>query len=124
MKKQYYKELPLFHIYDSNLTGSQKLLMTLLLIDDTYDIYTLSCLAKLRTEDVIFDLQKQDVHAGGSGCGCSAITLCGHLLWELSAKKLKRILFCGTGALLSPTSTQQGLPIPGVCHAVCITGGN
>ena len=37
MKKPYYKELPLFHIYDSNLTGSQKLLMTLLLIDDTYD---------------------------------------------------------------------------------------
>lgn len=58
MKKPYYKELPLFHIYDSNLTGSQKLLMTLLLIDDTYDMYTLSCLAKLRTEDVIFDLQK------------------------------------------------------------------
>ena len=58
MKKPYYKELPLFHIYDSNLTGSQKLLMTLLLIDDTYDIYTLSCLAKLRTEDVIFDLQE------------------------------------------------------------------
>ena len=57
-KKSYYKELPLFHIYDSNLTGSQKLLMTLLLIDDTYDIYTLSCLAKLRTEDVIFDLQE------------------------------------------------------------------
>ena len=58
MKKPYYKELPLFHIYGSNLTGSQKLPMTLLLIDDTYDMYTLSCLAKLRTEDVIFDLQK------------------------------------------------------------------
>ena len=58
MEKPYYKELPLFHIYDSNLTGSQKLLMTLLLIDNAYDIYTLSCLAKLRTEDVIFDLQE------------------------------------------------------------------
>lgn len=58
MKKPYYKELPLFNIYDSNLTGSQKLLMTLLLIDNAYDIYTLSCLAKLRTEDVIFDLQE------------------------------------------------------------------
>ena len=57
MKKPYYKELPLFHIYDSNLTGSQKLLMTLLLIDDTYDMYTLSCLAKLRTEDVVSDLE-------------------------------------------------------------------
>lgn len=72
---------------------------------------------------LIFDLQKQDVHAGGSGCGCSAITLCADLLPKLRSGKLKRILFCGTGALLSPTSTQQGLPIPGVCHAVCITGG-
>ena len=71
----------------------------------------------------VFDCLKQDVHAGGSGCGCSAITLCSHLLNRLNSGKLKKILFCGTGALLSPTSTQQGLPIPGVCHAVCITGG-
>lgn len=71
---------------------------------------------------LVFDILKQDVHSGGSGCGCSAITLCGYLLDQLNAGKLKRILFCGTGALLSPTSTQQGLPIPGVCHAVCIEG--
>lgn len=72
---------------------------------------------------LVFDLIKQDVHSGGSGCGCSAITLCSHLLNQLKSGKLKRILFCGTGALLSPTSTQQGLPIPGVCHAVSISGG-
>ena len=71
----------------------------------------------------IFDLQKQDVHSGGSGCGCSAVVLCGHLLNQLNCGKLKKILFCGTGALLSPVSTQQGLPIPGVCHAVSICGG-
>lgn len=74
--------------------------------------------------NLVFDNTTQDVHAGGSGCGCSAITLCGYLLPQLQSGKLKKILFCGTGALLSPTSTQQGLPIPGVCHAVCITGGN
>lgn len=72
---------------------------------------------------LIFDNTTQDVHSGGSGCGCSAITLCGYLLEQLKSGKLKKILFCGTGALLSPTSTQQGLSIPGVCHAVCITGG-
>lgn len=72
---------------------------------------------------MIFDLESQDVHSGGSGCGCSAVTLCSTLLEDIKTGKLKRILFCGTGALLSPTSTQQGLPIPGVCHAVCITGG-
>ena len=72
---------------------------------------------------LVFDNTVQDVHAGGSGCGCSAVTLCGYLLNKLNTGKLRRILFCGTGALLSPTSTQQGLPIPGVCHAVSITGG-
>ena len=72
---------------------------------------------------LVFDVLKQDVHAGGSGCGCSAITLCGYLLDQIKTGNLKKILFCGTGALLSPTSTQQGLPIPGVCHAVCIEKG-
>ena len=72
---------------------------------------------------LLFDQLTQDVHAGGSGCGCSGVTLCGYLLDQLQAGKQKRILFCGTGALLSPTSTQQGLPIPGVCHAVAISGG-
>lgn len=72
---------------------------------------------------LVFDTTKQDVHSGGSGCGCSAITLCGDLLNKLNSGKLKHILFCGTGALLSPTSTQQGLPVPGVCHAVSILGG-
>jgi stage V sporulation protein AD len=72
---------------------------------------------------MIFDIEAQDVHAGGSGCGCSAVTLCGYLLQKLQLGKYKRILFCGTGALLSPTSTQQGLPIPGTCHAVAIVGG-
>ena len=70
--------------------------------------------------NLVFDNSKQDVHAGGSGCGCSAITLCSDLLHRLNTGNLNKILFCGTGALLSPTSTQQGLPIPGICHAVSI----
>ena len=72
---------------------------------------------------MVFDLEKQDVHSGGSGCGCSAITLCGYLLDQMQQGKYQKILFCGTGALLSPTSTQQGLPIPGVCHGVCLERG-
>ena len=55
MGRIYYKELPLFHLYDSELTGAQKLLMTLLLVD-RYDIYELSCLAWMRPEDVTADL--------------------------------------------------------------------
>lgn len=72
---------------------------------------------------MIFDLKRQDVHAGGSGCGCGSVVLCGYLLQRLQKGALKRILFCGTGALLSPLTTQQGESIPGVCHAVAIEGG-
>jgi len=69
---------------------------------------------------LIYDLASQDVHAGGSGCGCSACVFCGHLFREMRKKKYRRILLCGTGALLSPTSTQQGESIPSICHAVSI----
>ena len=55
MGRIYFKELPLFHLYDSELTGAQKLLMTLLLVD-WYDISELSCLARMRPEDVTADL--------------------------------------------------------------------
>ena len=69
---------------------------------------------------LIFDAQTQDVHCGGSGCGCSASVLCGALLEKLRRGTIKKLLFCGTGALLSPVSTQQGESIPAVCHAVSI----
>ena len=67
---------------------------------------------------MIFHREKQDVHCGGSGCGCSAVVLCGTLLGQLRRRKRNRILFCGTGALLSTVSVQQGESIPAVCHAV------
>ncbi|KAF5063725.1 stage V sporulation protein AD [Oscillibacter ruminantium] len=70
---------------------------------------------------LLYDRKKQDMHAGASGCGCSAAVLCGYLLPGLRAGKWRRILFAPTGALLSPTSSFQGESIPGVCHAVCIS---
>ena len=70
---------------------------------------------------MVYDCKKQDVHAGGSGCGCSAVVFCGYLFHQMAARhQLKKLLLCGTGALLSPTSTQQGETIPGICHAVSI----
>lgn len=63
---------------------------------------------------------EQDVHAGGSGCGCSAVVLNGHLLKRFASGELKRILFLATGALLSTTSSQQGDTIPGIAHAVVL----
>ena len=72
---------------------------------------------------LLYDRQRQDVHAGGSGCGCSAAVLCGHLLKRMEQGELGDILFCATGALMSPTSQQQGQSIPGVCHVVHLTAG-
>ncbi|NLH01067.1 MAG: stage V sporulation protein AD [Clostridiales bacterium] len=69
---------------------------------------------------MIFDSEKQDVHAGGSGCGCSAAVLAGYLLPRLKNGELKRILFAATGALMSPTTSMQGQSILGICHAVSI----
>ena len=63
---------------------------------------------------------EQDTHAGGSGCGCSAVTLCGHIFRRFQAGELRRVLFMATGALLSPTSSQQGDAIPGVAHAIAL----
>ena len=68
---------------------------------------------------MVFDIS-QDVHAGASGCGCSAAVLTALLLRRMLDGKLNRILFAGTGALLSATSVLQGESIPGVCHAVQI----
>ena len=70
---------------------------------------------------LIFDPEKQDVHSGGSGCGCCASVLTGYLLNALEAGRWKNILFCPTGALHSPTACCQGESIPGICHAIAIT---
>lgn len=69
---------------------------------------------------MLYDRTGQDVHAGGSGCGCSAAVVCSYVLSALNERKLRRVLFAGTGALMSPTSSQQGESIPGVAHAVSL----
>ena len=68
--------------------------------------------------EMIFDRETQDVHAGGSGCGCAASVLCAHILPMLESGQWKRVLFCATGALLSPTTVLQGASIPCIAHAV------
>ncbi|MCL1806991.1 MAG: hypothetical protein FWG31_04745 [Oscillospiraceae bacterium] len=69
---------------------------------------------------MIFDTTNGDAGDGGSGCGCSAVVLCGHILHMMRQRNLRNILFCGTGALFSTMSAQQGESIPGICHAVRI----
>ena len=70
---------------------------------------------------LIFDRVRQDVHAGGSGCGCCASVLTGYLVGGLRSGKWQNILFCPTGALHSPTSSLQGESVPGICHAVALS---
>ena len=67
---------------------------------------------------MIFDNEKQDTHAGGSGCGCSGAVLTGYVLPKLASRELKNVLFMSTGALMSPTASQQGESIPAVAHLV------
>ena len=71
---------------------------------------------------LIYDAKEQDVHAGGSGCGCCAATLSAYLLKQLEEGFWKRILFLPTGALLSKTSYNEGKTVPGICHAIVLEG--
>ena len=69
----------------------------------------------------IYD-EKQDAHAGGSGCGCSAVVLSALILKKLEEGEWKRVLFVPTGALLSKTSFNEGKSIPGIAHALVLEG--
>ncbi len=69
---------------------------------------------------MIFDRERQDVHSGGSGCGCSASVLCSKILGDITNGNLSNILFMATGALMSPTTSFQGASIPSIAHLVNI----
>ena len=70
---------------------------------------------------MLFDRHTQDVHAGGSGCGCAASVLCGHILPMLASGELQNVLFTATGALMSTTTSKQGESIPGIAHLLHLT---
>ncbi|MDD6800845.1 MAG: stage V sporulation protein AD [Firmicutes bacterium] len=70
---------------------------------------------------LMYDNEKQDMHAGGSGCGCSTSVLSAKLLPELTKGTYRDIIWIGTGALLSPMIVQQGKSIPGIAHLLRIT---
>lgn len=70
---------------------------------------------------IIFDSEKQDTHAGGSGCACAGLTFCGYIYRLLKKRQLERVLLVATGALQSALSIQQGESMPGIAHAVSVT---
>jgi len=69
---------------------------------------------------LLYSPKTQDVHAGGSGCGCSASVFAGHILKCMQERLWNRVLFAPTGALMSIVTSQQGESIPGICHALAI----
>ncbi len=108
--------------YDLILTGD-------LAHEGTRLLYTLLAEKGIDIESVhndcglmIYDNIAQDVHAGGSGCGCSAAVLTGKIISEMKKGNLKKVLFAGTGALMNSVSVAQGLPIVGITHLVELEG--
>ncbi|MCL2052377.1 MAG: stage V sporulation protein AD [Lachnospiraceae bacterium] len=106
--------------YDKIITGDlgrvgQKALIDLLSVNG-YDISNqhLDCGIE------IYDYELQDAHAGGSGCGCSAVVLAGQILKNIREGVWKRVLFVPTGALLSRISYNEGQTVPGIAHAVVL----
>ena len=69
---------------------------------------------------LIYNRSHQDVHSGGSGCGCSASVLNSYVMHRFESGDFSNILFMSTGALLSPTSVMQGESIPGIAHLINI----
>ena len=106
--------------YDQIITGDlgsvgQKLLFDLLQEEDV-DIRNVHMDCGM----TIFDSKSQDTHAGGSGCGCAAATLCGYIMHCMESGQWKRVLFVPTGALLSKISFNEGLSIPGIAHGIVL----
>lgn len=106
--------------YDRIVTGDLgivgKEILCKLLKDQGYDITKVHMDCGME----IFNGPEQDTHAGGSGCGCSAVTLAGKLMNEIKQGVIERILFVPTGALLSTVSYNEGQSVPGIAHAVVI----
>lgn len=106
--------------YDRIITGDlgtvgQQILLDLLR-DKGYDIADVHMDCGIE----IYDADTQDTHAGGSGCGCSAVTFSAYVLKQIEEKFWKKVLFVPTGALLSKTSFNEGQSVPGVAHALVI----
>lgn len=70
--------------------------------------------------NIIFDRESQDVHSGGSGCGCSAVVLASYILPKLKCGEIKNALVIGTGAMMSPSSLKQGQSIPAIAHLIML----
>lgn len=69
---------------------------------------------------MIYDLDNQPVFAGGSGPACAPLVAFSYVLEQMKKKELKHVLVVATGALFSPTMTNQKLSIPSIAHAISL----
>ncbi len=110
--------------YDMILTGDlgaigSELLCELMIKQSNIDIGAVHADCGL----MIYDPRRQkDTEAGASGCGCSASVVCSEILNKISGGELKRVLFVGTGALMSSVSSLQSESIPSIAHGVLLRG--
>lgn len=110
--------------YDLILTGDLGKVGSALLYEILEKEYNIDIKEKHNdTGLMMYFLDKQDVHSGGSGCGCCGSVLCSKIMRELSEGKLHRVLVFATGALLSAVSPFQGESIPGIAHGILLTDG-
>lgn len=100
---------------DLGITGSE--ILCDLIKKDGFDISNMHSDCGM----LLYDTKNQDVHSGGSGCGCCASVLCGHILNEAENGKYRKILVAATGALMNPLTILQGESIPTISHAVSIS---
>ena len=107
--------------YDLILTGDLGIVGSKILLDTMfesgYDMYS----NHNDCGKMIFDIDKQDVHSGASGCGCMGSVFCGHIFKELKKGSLNNVLMVATGALMNTSIVQQGESIPSIAHAVRIS---
>lgn len=106
--------------YDRIITGDLGSIGRTILFDlireKGYDI----CEKHMDCGMTIFDKERQDTHAGGSGCGCAAVTLASYVLPKLEKGEWKRVLFVPTGALMSTVSFNEGASVPGIAHGIVL----
>lgn len=110
--------------YDLIMTGDLGLVGSELLYELLESEYGYNIRGKHNDSGIMmYNIDEQDIHSGGSGCGCCGTVMCSKILGELNEGKLHKVLVVATGALLSTISAFQGESIPGIAHGVLLTDG-
>lgn len=106
--------------YDLVLTGDLGIYGKEILKEYLKEEYNITLNNYNDTGTMIFDLEKEEIHAGASGPACAPLVTYGYIFDQMKKKKLKKVLLVATGALMSPAIANQKLTIPAIAHAVSL----